>query len=285
MISGMEPALFWIIVLILFLILASFLLKGNGGLKYTITGNPGIDSEMRELTNFKFIKAMGEFFKKIGENRAKAKIAGNDNLSWIIPLIIAIAVICGLVFSAYSKYVGITNTVKKENSCTRQINGHPEYLPVGTVLVPGDICNGKEIVATIVPTQVPTQTPLPTTVFTPGVVEILPSATPVVAKEDNYPILTVKSGGISGVIGSWSNISASALSASQPVESKTCDLVGFGEKTKPQFIVPSWAQSAYLVFYEPNSLWEVTNTQLSISGDTITITLCKEDVVFELFAY
>lgn len=285
-----EPAVVWVVLVIAFIFLAiAFANANRKGPDYVYSGNPLVDSVNKRLADFEFVEHMGDVGKKIYKAIANAIIQGTGGKGAYV-MIFVFLLIVGFSLYGLLDYVGAVKSqpavVGPGETCVRQ----GIALSEGTTLQAWDICNGKVIEPTAIPTilaptQAPTQTPFPTTFFTPGAVEILSSATPAVAEEDNYPILTVKSGGITGIIGGWSNISASALSASQVVESKTCDLVGFGEKTKPQFIVPSWAQSAYLVFYEPNSLWEVTNTQLTISGDTITITLCKEDIVFELFAY
>ncbi len=284
-ILGINPALLIIVLVILFLMLAMFLLNG-GGIKYPYTGNARLDGEVRELANFKFVKAMGDLYKKIGESRARRKIEGNG-IGWVVPVAI-IAVVVVLIVTRLFNMSGINfqsepKLVEREHSCTRE-DPSLRYLEIGEEIMVGDICDGMVIQPTIIPsTTTPTQTPTlpaPTTHGTTKETETLPvSATSTTPIEQH----TIKVVWLDGHIAEQGWMEVPSLDGYHQA----------GEKTKCKIFdtealeIPEDATFAFVLFEGgtliSDSLVNLSDTKLNLNQKKVEISLCKPGSWFSLW--
>ncbi len=281
---GIHPALLIVLLVILFLVFAMFILNG-GGIKYLFTGNARIDGEIRELTNFKFIKAMGELYKKVGEARARSKIDGSGS-GWVIPVAIFIVVV---VLSAIQilKASGVnfqpeTKLVEKEYSCTRS-DPTLRYLEVGEEIMVGDICNGKLIEPTVIPpTAAPTQTPTPLPVASPTV-QVSASATPSTPIEQpSYLIKVVVLDGHPTDQG-WMEVPS--LDGYHQVDEVKCKVFD----VEP-LEIPAGTTLAFVLFEGGRGNWLISADKVNLSGTTLLATqdqvslgMCKPGSWFSLW--
>lgn len=282
---GIHPALLAVILFFGFLMLLTFILKGNGGLKYLFTGDSSIDEAIKELTDFKFIKAMGEIGKKIYEALARKKIEGGGDFAWIIPAIIFISV----VVLSVNQLLGLTgfsfksgpDKVGPRDSCYRSNGNSWDKLNEGDEIQVGDDCNGKIVEPTAIPpTAAPTQTmaaPTPTVVSTEYVVPS-PTTAPT-QKPQTFIILPIMFDG--QITTQYGFQEVGSLGGHHKVEGKDLKC-GFDPYLN--FEIPQGTKTAFLLYEgdrgdglfsaEPSISDVIGNGRYFSEGNTFKINLC-----------